>query len=190
MDTILETASKIGRVRKHSPVNSGYLWKGTVEVGLQCWQPRALYAFNSREQKYHPHHWPDVIHSAKECPQIWQSSCPVQPAHTAWWSLSSFSIISPWCLAAASQYSNSRSRPHSLTTVSFLTEASDQGIGILYQETALVSCSTNLNSLVIAVTTRANGLITKGDKRQLLPQDRWQIFKFSLRKEFFTSQQF
>lgn len=128
----------------------------------------------------------DVIHRAKECSQIWQSPCPVQPAHTAWW-IFSFSIISPWCLATASQYSTSRSRPHSLTAASFLSQASHQRIGILYQEIASVSCSTNLNSLVVAVTTKTNGLSTKSDKGQLFPQDRWQ--KSYLRKEFFTSQQ-
>lgn len=49
-------------------------------------------------------------------------------------------------------------------------EASDQRIGILYQEIALVFCSTNLNSLAVAVTTKRNRLTTKGDKTQLFPQ--------------------
>lgn len=73
--------------------------------------------------------------------------------------------------ASTYQYSTFRYRSHGLTTPSFLSEPSDQRIEILYQKNTLVSCSTNLHSLVVVVTTKSNTLTTKHNKRQLFPQD-------------------
>lgn len=78
------------------------------------------------------------------------------------------------------QYSTFKFRPCSLTTASFLSEISDQRIGILCQEIAFGLCSSNLNSLRVAVTKKRNQLTGKGDKRHF-PQDRKQNLQFSFR---------